>query len=140
MPICLRPVGVAATIGPPLSPEQTVLWIGRLRIFRLIFRIATRPERPPASHINEAGRGQKPRTNTWALISNPIFGLRRPTGFLLPNPATEAAARGAVRTESSVGLASWIGGALVGFLSVSTATSPRKPRFQLGLTATWPTE
>src|SRR3954467_11497785 len=75
-PTSLGPAGLAATIGPPLSPEQTVLWTGRLRIFRLILRIAIRPDLPPASHITVAGSGQKPCTNTVAAVRGPTFGLR----------------------------------------------------------------
>src|SRR6476659_5016828 len=135
-PTSLGPAGLAATIGPPLSPEQTVLWTGRLRIVRLTFRIAIRPDLPPASHITETGRGQKPCTNTVAAVNGPILGLRIGAGFLAPKPATETTAPGAVSAESSVVLATWMGGALVGFVSVRTATSPMKPWFQPGLTAT----
>src|SRR5215204_3196216 len=127
MPTSLNPAGVAATIGPPLSPAQTVFWIGRLRSFRFTLSIAISPERLPASHISEVGSGQKPRTNTVASVSRPIFGLRRGDGFRAPNPATERAARGPVYAESSVALPSWIGGALVGLLRVRTARSPMKP-------------
>ncbi len=134
-PTNLGPAGLAATIGPPLSPEQIVLWIGLLRFVPLTFRIATSPERPPASHTSEVGNGQKPCTNTVAAVSRPIFGLRRGAGFLAPKPATETAAPGLVRAESSVVLATWIAGALVGALRVSTARSPKKPRLQPGLIA-----
>ena len=135
IPTCLGPAGLWATIGPPLSPAQTVLWIDRLRTFRPIFAIAISPDLPPASHITEVGSGQKPRTDTLACISNPILGLRRGAGFLAPNPATERTVPGLVSAESSVALASWIAGALVGVLRVSTATSPMKPCVQSGLTA-----
>ena len=120
---------------PPLSPAQTVLWIDRLRTFRPIFAIAISPDLPPASHITEVGSGQKPRIETLACISNPIFGLRRGAGFLAPNPATETTVPGLVSAESSAALASWIAGALVGVPRVSTATSPMKPCVQSGLTA-----
>src|SRR5512132_4583516 len=93
-PTSLGPAGVVATIGPPLSPEHTVRWMTRLRAFPLILRIATSPDLPPASHISEVGTGQKPSTNTVALISRPIFGLRFGAGFLAPKPATERAVPG----------------------------------------------
>src|SRR3954469_16216419 len=115
-PISLGPAGLAASLRPPLSPEQTVFWIGRLRIFPLIFPIAIRPDLPPASHITEVGSGQKPRTNTVAAVNGPILGLRIGAGFLAPKPATETAAPGAVSAESSVVLATWMGGALVGLV------------------------
>src|SRR5919197_3505870 len=62
MPTCLSPLGVAATIGPPLSPEQTVLWIPRLRTFPLNFATPISPDFPPASQIRLVGSGQKPCT------------------------------------------------------------------------------
>src|SRR3954452_25218399 len=112
MPTCSGPEGVDATIGPPLSPEQTVRWIGRLKSLPLIFLIATRPERFPASQSSEVGTGQKPCTKTSAAVSTPILGLRCGAGFLAPNPATETLAPGPVSTESADASASWIGGAL----------------------------
>jgi hypothetical protein len=134
-PTSLGPAGLAATIGPPLSPAQTVLWMGRLRFFPLIFRTAASPERPPASQMMELGPGQKRCTKTVAALSWPIFALRWGDGLLDPKPATESAARGLVNAKSSEGLASWIGETPVGVRRVSTARSPKKPCDHPGLIA-----
>src|SRR5262245_53986692 len=104
-PTSRGPAGVVAIIGPPLSPSQTVRWITFWRIFPLTFRMACRPGLPPASHSSEVGTGQKPCTNTVAVISRPTFGLRFGAGFLAPKPATESAVPALVSTESSAALA-----------------------------------
>src|SRR5689334_1748303 len=130
------PDAVAATIGPPLSPEQTVRWTVRRRTLCLILLIATSPDFPPESHISETGRGQKPFIATVVAISDPIFGLRVGAGFLAPKPATDTTEPGRVSAGSSEAVESRIAGAAVGVRSVSTARSPVKPRAQAGFTAT----